>query len=182
MEPSKRQRDQDSINTGNKYTGLNLCGATASWQKILLFIPAIFFLFLLFSCAPGACFEETNAFLKVTFYKSATGKKVAPDSLTLYGLNMETNKIYNKTANVQPALLPLNANTSNCTFIIKINGKTDTMFVPYSSFPHLISKECGYSFYHTLDTPIVTNHAIISFKFANRNITTINEENLRIYY
>ena len=41
------------------------------------------------------------------------------------------------------------------TFVIKINGVTDTIEFQYSSYPHLISKECGYTFYHHLDT--VTN-------------------------
>ncbi len=151
------------------------------YKKFLL-IPSILFLFFFSSCTPGSCFEDTNAFVKVTFYISATGKRVAPDSLTVFGLGMDTTKLYNKEANIQPALLPLNADADNSVFIIKINGITDTMSFTYNNYPHLISKECGYSLYHTIDTPIVTKNKIVSVRILNRNITTINDENLRIYY
>ena len=182
MNPAKRLRHQDFQNTTHLSTRIpHRCALVPSLKKVFIIFTPLLFICLFFSCAPESCFEETNAFVKVLFYKSATGKRVAPDSLTLYGLNME-NRLYNKTTSVQPALLPLNAGSDNCTFIMKINGITDTMFIPYSTFPHLISRECGYAFYHTIDTPTVTNHAIITHKLVNKNITTINEENIRIYY
>jgi len=43
-------------------------------------IIAGFFTYLI-SCSPEACFEETNAFLKASFYLDATGNYKAPDSL-----------------------------------------------------------------------------------------------------
>ncbi len=147
-------------------------------------VPVVFagFFTFLVSCTPEACFEETNAFLKASFYLDATGKYLAPDSLTLYGLDMESNKLYNKTASVQPALLPLNAATGNCTFIIRINGVSDTIALWYSSYPHLISRECGYTFYHILNSLSVTDNIIDTIIIRNNNITTINEENVRIFY
>ena len=136
---------------------------------------------LLTSCSPESCFEETESFLKASFYNN--GNLKAPDSLTVYGLNMETNKLYNKAGKVQPALFPLNSATNKCVFIIKINGITDTVEFRYSSYPHLVSKECGYTFYHNLDTDrIFTKNAILNINISKRNITTINEENIRIYY
>lgn len=138
---------------------------------------------ILLSCTPESCSEETESFLKASFYDYVTKKPHAPDSLTLYGLNMVTNKLYNKTSNVQQALIPLNAATGNCIFIIKINGITDTLELRYSSFPHLVSKECGYTFYHNLDTPSVfTTHTIDSIYRNKSNITPFNEENIRIFY
>jgi len=112
-----------------------------------------------------------------------TRKLTAPDSLTIFGTGMETNKLYDKGFRVQPALLPLNSATNNCGYIIIINGITDTLAFTYSSYPHLISKECGYSFYHTIDTTLTfSRNDIDSIKIMKRNITTINEENIRIYY
>ncbi len=136
------------------------------------------------SCTPEACFEETNSFLKASFYDNDNKKLKAPDSITVYGLNKETIKIYDKAFKVQPALFPLNASTDNCTFIIRINGITDTITFRYSSYPHLISKECGYTFYHYLDTakPFSTKNAIDFIYRSNGNITTSNEENIRIFY
>ena len=138
-----------------------------------------------FSCAPQTCFDETESFLKASFYIYNNTTKVlqAPDSITLYGLNMETNKIYNNALKVQPALIPLNSSADSCVLIIRINGITDTLTFRYNSFPHLISKECGYTYYHTLDTNrIYTKHGISDMKFSNRNITTLNGTNIEIYY
>ena len=130
------------------------------------------------SCTPEACFEETNAYLKATFYNNASKEKEAPANLTLIGLN-KTDTLYNKDSGIQPALFPLDASNDTCTFIIRINEITDTLQFIYSSYPHLISKECGYTFYHRLDTFISSN--IYIYKSSN-NITTSNEENIRIFY
>jgi hypothetical protein len=150
----------------------------------LIIIFSGFFL-LLFSCTPQSCFEETESFLKASFYTSVnnnTTKIVAPDSLTIYGLNMDSI-IYKQTRKVQPALIPLNPATDKCVFIIMINGIADTVEFRYSSYPHLLSKECGYTYYHNLDTDrIFTKHKIINIYYSKRNITTINEENIRIFY
>ena len=135
------------------------------------------------SCTTGSCYEETDALVKASFYNFKTQKLQAPDSVTIYGLNMENSKLYSKAKGVQPALFPLNPATISSAFIVKINGKTDTIVFRYSSYPHLISKECGISYYHNLDTNrIFTRHAIINIYIGNRNISTINEENIRIFY
>ncbi len=132
------------------------------------------------SCTPGACFEETNAYLKATFYNNTSKEKTTPETLTLFGLN-KTDTIYYKKSGIQPAQFPLDASSGSCTFIITINNVTDTMHFFYSSYPHLISKECGYTFYHQLDTAYTTGNAFYIYKSSN-NITTANEENIRIFY
>ena len=138
---------------------------------------------ILLSCTTGSCYEETDALVKASFYNFKTQKLQAPDSVTIYGLNMENSKLYSKAKGVQPALFPLNPATISSTFIVKINGKTDTIEFRYNSYPHLVSKECGISYYHNLDTNrIFTRHAIINIYIGNRNISTINEENIRIFY
>lgn len=151
--------------------------------SLIIFLPG--FILLFFSCTPESCFEETESFLKASFYTSVnntTTKIVAPDSLTIYGLNMDSI-IYKQTRNVQPALIPLNPATGKCVFIIMINGIADTVEFRYSSYPHLLSKECGYIYYHNLDTDrIFTKHKIINIYYSKRNITTVNEENIRIFY
>lgn len=153
-------------------------------------IPANFLLILsvlilfLFSCTPQSCFEETESFLKATLYLYKTRKILAPDSLTVYGLNMGTNKLYNKTINIKTALLPLNASSHECTYIVEINGKTDTIEFRYTTYPHLISKECGFTFYHNLyiDSLVYTRHEIDSIYIRKNVITTVNEENIQIFY
>lgn len=139
---------------------------------------------ILSSCAADSCYDQTESFLKASFFNRSKGKLIPPDSITIYGLNMDTSKIYNKALSIQPALIPLNASSDTSIFIFKINGITDTVEFRYVSYPHLISKECGFTFYHNLDTiqPVYTRHAIDSIIIRKRNITTINEENIRIFY
>ena len=155
-------------------------------RSVKTYIPGVIFawtLMVMVSCTPGSCFEETNALVKAFFYSNDDKKLQPPDSLTLFGLKMDTNKVYNKALNVQPALLPLDADTTSCTFVIRINGITDTMTFWYSSYPHLVSLECGYTFYHQLvDKPAITDNIIDSINIRYGNITTLDVENIRIYY
>jgi hypothetical protein len=154
-------------------------------QKKISYSAATLLLSLLLStvsCTPESCFEETNAFLKATFYASTTGKAAPPDSLSMYGLKMSSVKLYNKAARVQPAYVPLNASSDQCTYIIKINGIQDTLTIWYSSFPHLISIECGYTFYHNIDSVRMSKRNIDDIIIRNSNVTTLKEENLRIFY
>jgi hypothetical protein len=148
--------------------------------NLIIILSGLILLFL--SCTPESCLEETESYVKTSFYDNVTKQLRSPDSLTIYGLGMVNNKLYNKTSKVQPALLPLNSATENCVFIIKINGITDTIEFNYNSYPHLVSKECGYTFYHNIDTPVYTSNIIKYIYLNKRNITTINEENIRIFY
>ena len=147
----------------------------------LIAILAGFVLFL-HSCSPGSCFEETESRVKATFYSMETGNPLVPDSVTLYGINMDTLKIYDKTANLKSAEFPLFAAEQGCKFVIRINGINDTMEFSYSSYPHLLSKECGYTFFYTLDTDLHTTNEIDSISITKNAITTYDEENIRIFY
>lgn len=152
------------------------------FQSLFSFLLTPLFSALLFSCAPEACFEETNSYLKATFYNDVTKKQLAPDSLTLRGINGPPDEIYDKASRVQPALFPLDASAGNCTFEIRINGVSDTIEFRYNSYPHLISKECGYTFYHTLEGLSYSKNAIDTIFRSSNSITTSNEENIRIFY
>ena len=149
--------------------------------KILSFFSGIFLLLIL-SCTPGSCFEETEALVKASMYESSTGKLAAPDSVTLFGIDKAADKIYNKNPGVKQALLPLDPVHENCSFIIRINGITDTLTFTYTSYPHFISKECGYTYYFTIDQPLATDNIIDRIIITKRTITHKSEENLRIYY
>jgi Family of unknown function (DUF6452) len=146
--------------------------------SLFIIVPAI--ILLIASCVAGSCFEETESYLKASFYLNTT--LTAPDSLTLYGLNSDS-LIYNKTVNVQPALIPLNASKESSSFVLQVDGISDTIEFRYTSYPHLISKECGYTFYHQLDTlPRFTKHFIKDIYTSNETITNLNVENIRIFY
>lgn len=137
---------------------------------------------ILNSCTAGSCFDETESRVKGTFYSMTTGKALAPDSVTLYGVTMDSLEIYDKTTKLQSAELPLYAAEQTCKFVIRINGINDTLEFRYSNYPHLLSKECGYTFFFTLDTVINSVNIIDSISIEKKTITTFNEENLRIFY
>ncbi|MFH0842605.1 MAG: DUF6452 family protein [Bacteroidota bacterium] len=135
------------------------------------------------SCTPEACFEETVAKVKVPFYLSSTQKVKAPDNLTIYGLNKGTDKIYAGSKSVSRAEIPLNPSTDSCGFVLIINGVSDTIMVVYDSYPHLISVECGYTYYHTISRPpSYTKNIIDNIIITNKFVTTGDEENFRILY
>lgn len=151
------------------------------FYPILLFTLSSSGLYL-YSCTAGSCFDETESKVKATFYSMETGKILIPDSVTLYGVNMDTLKIYDSTTMLKRAEFPLYAAEQATRFVIFINGVNDTLEFSYSSYPHLLSKECGYSFFFTLDTVIHSRNIIDSISVEKNTITTFNEENLRIFY
>jgi len=151
------------------------------YHEILLLLLAFPGLYLS-SCTAGSCFDETESRVKGTFYSMETGKTLAPDSVTLYGVNMDTLEIYDKLPNLKSVEFPLYAAEQERKLVIRVNGINDTVDFSYSSYPHLLSKECGYTFFFTLDTVIHSMNIIDSISIEKETITTFNEENLRIFY
>jgi len=151
-------------------------------NKFLLQTILLVFLVQISSCTVGSCFDETESRVKASFYSMETGKPIAPDSVTLFGINMDTLEIYDNTTNLKTAEFPLYAEKQECKFVIKINGIIDTIEFNYISYPHLLSKECGYTFFYTLETDTHTKNTIDSVSIIKNTITTFNEENIRIFY
>lgn len=133
------------------------------------------------SCTPNSCQESTISTVKAGFYQTGTGEALTADSVTLYGLGMESARIYNKATKLKNISFPLNAKSDTSILVMRINGVNDTLTVVYTSYPHLVSKECGFTFYHILDT-VYNTRADLDILKKNQNITTLNEENIRIYY
>jgi hypothetical protein len=157
--------------------------------RVMRKLPIFFLLLAVFataklqtSCTPGSCFEETNAYVKATFYLDGTFKAVAPDSVTLYGVGKERKLIYDKETVLTQAFIPLDASTDGCSLVIRINGVNDTISFVYTTSSHLISKECGYTFHHVIEAPVFTMHIIDTVTVVRNTITTLSEENIRIYY
>ncbi|HLN56430.1 MAG TPA: DUF6452 family protein [Bacteroidales bacterium] len=151
-------------------------------RKIFFLILSAWIVASLTSCTPGSCFEKTDSLLDVTFYDSVTKKVITPDSLTVFGLGIDTARIYSASRGIKKASLPLNSAADNSIFIITINKITDTLSVFYSSYPHLISKECGYTFYHQIDSLFHSRNAIHSILIIKRTVTNEDEDNLHLYY
>ena len=147
---------------------------------VLLFIAGLSL--GLTSCLDTECIDETKAYMKVSFYNYEKKQKASPDSLTLYGVDNDA-KIYDNQKKVTlPVLMPLKDSDTETKFIIKINGTADTIRFLHSNSLRLISKECGYTMYHTVDTVYFTIHEIDSISLTNKEVTIKNIENVAIFY
>jgi ABC-type oligopeptide transport system substrate-binding subunit len=151
------------------------------YQIILFHVLAGLCLFMA-SCTEGSCFDETESRVKSTFYDKLTLSPQAPDSVTLFGVNMDTLMIYDSTINQKIIEFPLYSEETSRKFTLIINGIYDTIEFSYNSSIHLISKECGYTFYFDLDTVWYSTNIIDSVSITKKTVTTLNEENMRIFY
>ena len=137
---------------------------------------------LLNSCIPQSCTEKTVSLAGATFYRTGTGKIEAPDTVFLYCLKDDSQVFYEKVIKKNVIYLPLDASTEKCDLILKINQTTDTLTFDYSTFPFLISKECGYILCFSITDCKSTKNIIDTIVVVNNRVTNKNEENLRIFY
>jgi hypothetical protein len=144
-------------------------------------IILLLFIHSLNSCTPGTCEDVTISTVKAGFYETGTGNQLTADSVTMYGLGNDTTRIYNNALNLKSISFPLDPGSDTSVLILRINGHNDTVTLVYTSYAHLVSKECGFTFYHLLDT-VYNTRPDLDFLKKNQNITTVNEENIRIYY
>lgn len=147
-----------------------------------LFLIVAGLLSILDSCTPGSCLEETEAFLKASLYSYKTKKSAAPDSITVYGLGISGDSIYKKDNSVRIARFPLNPAADSSAFVVRINGTSDTVIFRHTSFPHLISKECGYTYYYYIQPPLFSRNIIDSIATKSQTVTNLNEQNIYIFY
>jgi hypothetical protein len=150
--------------------------------NLLMLIILLILLLFSFSCTPSACIGETTSFLNGGFYRSGTGTPIVTDSVTIYGVGKDSAKIYAKSLKISSIKLPLDASSESCSFVMKINDAIDTITFNYSSYPHIISKECGVTFFYNLESCKWRGSVIDTINIRNNNISTLNEENIRIFY
>ncbi len=150
--------------------------------RIVIYISLILLLiFNLQFCAPLPCTQETVATVKAFFYRTGTGNPIVADTVTLYGIGRDTSKIYDRQTGLSSINFPLDAGSDSCSFFLQLNMLADTVTFYYSDFPHLVSKECGYTYYYIL-TSITHKKPVLDYIIQNQTITTVNEENVRIFY
>jgi hypothetical protein len=147
-------------------------------RYLLILVPVLLFA----ACSPQPCYQETYASVKAYFYVTGTGAAGKADTVTLYAVGRDTSKIYDNSKSLKSISFPLDASADSCRLILKLNHYTDTITLYYRSYVHLLSKECGYTFYHVLTGEPRHTNSNLDYLIINRNITTVNEENIRIFY
>jgi hypothetical protein len=155
------------------------------YHKLIWLIPVSV---LLFSCAPESCMTETQtqSYVKGVFYLDGTDTPKSPDTLTIYGIGREETLLYNKSVRQASVQLPLDAGKESCSFIFIINSVVDTVTLEYITYPHLISKECGYTYFHKLqemnEITSFTKNRLKGITIKNPGVVIPTSENLRIFW
>lgn len=132
------------------------------------------------SCVGDTCIEETEAFMFTTFYEGSTAK--APKKLSLSGIGVTAEPLYDKETSVKSAKIPLNPSTNSCSYTMIINDSTETITINYNPELEIISQACGYSYFFDIQSVSSTNSIIDSIIVQNNKVTNTNAENIRIYY
>lgn len=150
-------------------------------KNIIYLLLITFAAALINGCVSQPCLDNTVSAVNVTFYKTG-GLAFTADSVTLYGLDRDTSKIYDKATKLAKISFPLDLSADSCSYFLKVNNVADTITLYYNSYPHLVTKECGFTYFSVLEDSI--NHKVdsIDYQVRNKYVTTANEENIRIFY
>ncbi|MGD0582772.1 MAG: DUF6452 family protein [Bacteroidales bacterium] len=151
------------------------------YRSTIFFILIFLVIFIISRCAPQPCSQVTDAMIKASFYKTGSDSIRTADSVTIYAIGDDTNKVYDKATSLSTISIPLDSGTDSCSYFFKFNLLADTVTFYYTNYPTLISKECGYTYYHSLDS-IKHKKTVLDYIIVNRKITTVNGENIRIFY
>jgi hypothetical protein len=147
--------------------------------RIISFLFIAAFFLMLNSCFEAECVNWPEAKTKAVFYSYDTKKAATPNGLTLHGVEHPDTLYYKGVASV---LLPLKPTDNKTEFVIEINGTADTIRFIHSNSFHLVSRECGYAIYHSIDSIYFTMNAIDSISLINKEITPQNIEHVAIFF
>lgn len=137
---------------------------------------------LLSACSEQACYDDKDPVVNVSLFTSGTGASQKSVSLKITGLTGSSPIELFTATSVSNFSVPLNPAEETSVMVITLNGVADTATVNYSSFVHLVSPECGYTFFNILEGLNTTHNIIDSLIIENKNITVDGERNLRLFY
>lgn len=147
-------------------------------KNLLLFLCLILGIF---SCATEGCYEDTESDLVISLNESDDETQTTIDSISVYGLGMESDSLYKKVS-TETLFLPLDAGSDYSTFVV-VNGLVkDTISINYMSKSNFISKGCGYNFLYTIESITFTKNKIDTILIINNNVSPDDEENLRTFF
>ena len=148
------------------------------FKNLLLFLCIVLGIFC---CTPEGCYEDIESDLVISLNESDEETQSIIDSLTVYGLGMESDSLY-KNASTENLFLPLFAGSDYSTFVV-VNGQTkDTISINYNSTYNFVSKGCGYNFLYTIESVTFTKNRIDTILIINNNVSPDDEENLRTFF
>ncbi|MBS0011920.1 MAG: hypothetical protein KFF49_10950 [Bacteroidales bacterium] len=141
----------------------------------------IAFIFLIASCTPESCEQDTEVLMRAGFFSADSGEKESIDSLTVYGLYIPDSLIYSMVT-LDMIDLPLNPSASSCAFVIENGGRSDTIEIFYSSHLSFVSAACGYIYLHELENVFFTTNDIVNILITGKSVNPGNEQNIQILF
>jgi len=142
----------------------------------------VFLTLLSAACSEQACYDDTDPLVNVILLESGTGAAKKSVSLKITGLGFPSPVDLVTETSVAKFSVPLNPAAETSVMVIVLNGIADTATVSYSNFLHLVSPECGYTFYSVIQNLNTTHNIIDSLIIENKNITVDGERNMRLFY
>ncbi len=148
------------------------------------YIHYIFFLVLsswllaLNSCTPDTeCRQDENVRCEVAFADASTHTALAFDSLTVQGVGSDS-LLLNNSKNVNKLSLPLRADTTATSFVLRSGDYQETITIYHTPAPYFVSMACGCFVYHTIDTVRTENILFTQAEILNTAVQNMPEENI----
>lgn len=137
---------------------------------------------LLPACSEQACYDDMDPLVNVILLESGTGAAKKSVSLKITGLEFPSPVVLVTETSVTKFSVPLNPAAETSVMVILLNGIADTATISYTNFVHVVSPECGYTFYSVINGLNTTHNIIDSLIIENKNITVDGERNMRLFY
>ncbi len=150
-----------------------------SFLLLAAFLPA-----LLSSCQDDeVCEEATANELRIGFYPTGQEEEfwATIDSLMVYTLEQPGIPVHDTLFSVSILELPLNTNAGSSTFIIDFFASRDTLSLQYERETHLVSVECGFTMFFTLEHVEYTTHYIDGLVIEEPYVTNSLDEHIKIF-
>ena len=150
----------------------------SAFNKIGLILLSL----MIAACSTKACYDKTEALVTIGLYASGTGAAKKSTSLKVTGdIDPVPIELVNTTI-ASYFSFPLDPVHEAVTLFITLDGFTDTAFISYNNYPHLISPECGYTFLSEITGLNSTHNIIDSLIIETKSVTLNGERNLRLFY
>jgi hypothetical protein len=130
------------------------------------------------------CNEYMDCNVKLHFYTVyKTGERIYVKDSVLKTIKFYADNFIDTAANSSDIKVPLSPHTDSVAFIVKINSlPTDVVYFKYTRNNVFVNYECGFRTEFHIDTLVSTQGRFDSIKIVQPDVTTIDEEHIKIYY
>lgn len=149
-------------------------------KKIARLTFLILFSIAVYNCSDNQCNESVDPKINAEIIVKDTNLVNANfiDSLSIYS-PVWIDSVHYSTSSFLLELSPFSDTTS---FVFASQLWHDTVFVLYERQLALLSQECGFVNYFTINSVWYTSNNIDSIEWVNKKITTQNDGHFKIYF